>query len=208
VTTEDASRRRILLDEVVPAGKPWSGIVACGRHLRVVDLEGRQAVDFLCYNAHDSLERYHAPNTIKAAGSIFLTSGHALYSDVARPIFTIVADSFGGHDTIGGCCSAPSNEMLYGVKDCPGCRENFLAALSRHGMGRRDIVPNINFFMRVPVEPAGNAAIAVGVSQPGTFVELRAEMDALAVISNCPQIHNPCNDFNPTPIRVVIAERP
>ena len=131
-----------------------------------------------------------------------------LYSDVARPIFTIVEDSFGGHDTIGGCCSAASNEMLYGVKDCPGCRENFLAALSRHGMGRRDIVPNINFFMRVPVEPAGNAAIAVGVSQPGTFVELRAEMDALAVISNCPQIHNPCNDFNPTPIRVVIAERP
>ena len=208
MTTEDASRRRILLDEVVPAGKPWSGIVERGRHLRIVDLEGRQAVDFLCYSAHDSLERYHAPNTIKAAGSIFLTTGHVLYSDVARPIFTIVADSFGGHDTIGGCCSAPSNEMLYGVKDCPGCRENFLAALSRHGMGRRDIVPNINFFMRVPVEPAGNAAIAVGVSAPGTFVELRAEMDALAVISNCPQIHNPCNDFNPTPIRVVIAESP
>ena len=208
MTIEDAGRRRILLDEVVPAGKPWSGIVECGRHLRIVDLEGRQAVDFLCYNAHDSLERYHAPNTIKAAGSIFLTSGHVLYSDVARPIFTIVEDSFGGHDTIGGCCSGPSNAMLYGVKDCPGCRENFLAALARHGMGRRDIVPNINFFMRVPVEPAGNAAIAVGVSAPGTFVELRAEMDALAVISNCPQIHNPCNDFNPTPIRVVIAESP
>lgn len=206
MTAQDKSARRTLLDEVVPAGKPWSGIVKQGQLLRIVDLEGRQAVDFLCYNARDAEERYHAPNTIKASGTIFLTKGHVLYSDVARPIFTIVEDSFGGHDTIGGCCSAPSNEMLYGVKNCPGCRENFLAALARHGMGRRDIVPNINFFMRVPVAQAGDAAIALGASEPGTFVELRAEMDALAVISNCPQINNPCNDFNPTPIRVVIAE--
>ncbi|MFI5021569.1 MAG: DUF1989 domain-containing protein [Alphaproteobacteria bacterium] len=206
MTAQDKSVRNTLLDEVVPAGKPWSGIVKQGQLLRIVDLEGRQAVDFLCYNARDTEERYHAPNTIKASGTIFLTKGHVLYSDVARPIFTIVEDSFGGHDTIGGCCSAPSNEMLYGVKNCPGCRENFLAALARHGMGRRDIVPNINFFMRVPVGLAGEAAIAVGVSAPGTFVELRAEMEALAVISNCPQINNPCNDFNPTPIRVMIGE--
>ncbi|MGO8865787.1 MAG: DUF1989 domain-containing protein [Alphaproteobacteria bacterium] len=206
MTAQENSARRTLLDEVVPAGKPWSGIVKQGQLLRIVDLDGRQAVDFLCYNARDSEERYHAPNTIKASGTIFLTKGHVLYSDVARPIFTIVEDSFGGHDTIGGCCSAESNEMLYGVKNCPGCRENFLAALARHGMGRRDIVPNINFFMRVPVAQTGEAAIALGASEPGTFVELRAEMDALAVISNCPQINNPCNDFKPTPIRVVIGE--
>jgi len=205
VTAQENSARKTLVDEVVPAGKPWSGIVKQGQLLRIVDLEGRQAVDFLCYNAHDAEERYHAPNTIKASGTIFLTKGHVLYSDVARPIFTIVEDSFGGHDTIGGCCSAPSNEMLYGVKNCPGCRENFLAALARHGMGRRDIVPNINFFMRVPVAETGEAAIALGVSKPGAFVELRAEMDALAVISNCPQINNPCNDFNPTPIRVIVT---
>ena len=206
MTAQEKSARRTLLDEVVPAGKPWSGIVKQGQLLRIVDLEGRQAVDFLCYSAHDAEERYHAPNTIKASGTIFLTKGHVLYSDVARPIFTIVEDSFGGHDTIGGFCSAPSNEMLYGVKNCPGCRENFLAALAHHGMGRRDIVPNINFFMRVPVAQTGEAAIALGASERGTFVELRAEMDALAVISNCPQINNPCNDFNPTPIRVVIGE--
>ncbi|HYB57068.1 MAG TPA: DUF1989 domain-containing protein [Alphaproteobacteria bacterium] len=205
MTAQENSARKTLVDEVVPAGKPWSGIVKQGQLLRIVDLEGRQAVDFLCYNAHDAEERYHAPNTIKASGTIFLTKGHVLYSDVARPIFTIVEDSFGGHDTIGGCCSAPSNEMLYGVKNCPGCRENFLAALARHGMGRRDIVPNINFFMRVPVAKTGEAAIALGVSKPGAFVELRAEMDALAVISNCPQINNPCNDFNPTPIRVIVT---
>ena len=203
-----AQAGRILLDEIVPAGKPWSGIVERGGLLRIIDLEGRQAVDFLCYNEEEPLERYHAPNTIKAAGSIFLTKGHVLYSDVARPIFTIVEDSFGGHDTIGGCCSAPSNEMLYGVKDCPGCRENFLAALARHGLGRRDLVPNVNFFMRVPIEPEGNASIALGVSTPGCFVALRAEMRALAVISNCPQINNPCNDYNPTPIRIVITAPP
>jgi uncharacterized protein len=195
-----------MLDEIVAAGAPWSGTVCRGQVLRITDLEGQQAVDFLCYSAADPQERYHAPNTLKAAGSIFLTAGHKLYSDIARPIFTIIEDQFGGHDTIGGCCSAPSNQMLYGVANCPGCRENFLAALGRHGLGRRDIVPNINWFMRVPVEPDGGAAVALGVSPPGCQVALRAEMDALAVISNCPQINNPCNNFKPTPIRVQIID--
>lgn len=193
------------LDEIVPARAPWSGIVRAGEVFRIIDLEGRQAVDFLCYNAANVEERYHAPNTMKAAGTIFLTTGHKLYSDVASPLFTIIEDTFGGHDTIGGCCSAPSNEMLYGVRDCPGCRENFLAALGRHGLGRRDIVPNINWFMRVPVGDDGAAVIAAGVSAPGCQVALRAEMDALVVLSNCPQINNPCNGFNPTPIRIQIS---
>jgi uncharacterized protein len=191
-------------DVIVSAGAPWSGTVRMGEVLRITDLEGQQAVDFLCYNAVEPEERYHAPNTIKAAGTIFLTTGHKLYSDVARPIFTIIDDQFGGHDTIGGCCSAPSNKMLYGVDNCPGCRENFLAALSRHGLGRRDIVPNVNLFMRVPIEGDGRAAIALGVSRPGCQVALRADMDALAIISNCPQINNPCNNFKPTPIRVQV----
>jgi uncharacterized protein len=197
---------RVILDEIVPARMPWSGVVRKGQRLRIVDREGKQAVDFLCYNADEPDERFHAPNTIKAAGTISLTKGHTLYSDVARPIFTIVEDTYGSHDTIGGACSAPSNFLLYGVKDCPGCRENFLKALTNHGLGRRDIVPNVNFFMKVPVERSGNAAIARGDSLPGTFVELRAEMNALAVISNCPQINNPCNDYNPTSIQVVVTE--
>ena len=191
--------------EVIAAGGNWSGVVRQGQLLRITDLEGRQAVDFLCYSAADPAERYHAPNTMKAAGSIFLTTGHVLYSDVARPIFTILEDGFGGHDTIGGCCSAPSNRMLYGVENCPGCRENFLAALGRHGLGRRDIVPNVNLFMRVPVLADGSAAIAPGISQAGCRVALRAEMDALAVLSNCPQVNNPCNGFRPTPIAVEIT---
>jgi urea carboxylase-associated protein 1 len=199
----DASR--IILDEIVPARAPWGGTVMRGQRLRIIDSEGRQAVDFLCYNLHDREERYSAPNTIKAAGTISLTAGHTLYSDLARPIFKIVEDSYGSHDTIGGCCSAPSNLMLYGVPDCPGCRENFLAALAKFDMGRRDVVPNVNFFMRVPVERGGTAAIARGDSPAGSYVELEAAMDAIVAISNCPQINNPANDYNPTPIRVVIS---
>jgi urea carboxylase-associated protein 1 len=197
---------RVVLDQVIPARTEWSGIVKKGQHLRIIDSEGKQAVDFLCYNADDREERYFAPNTIKAAGTISLTKGHALYSDQAQPLFTIVEDTYGSHDTIGGACSAASNQMLYGVKDCPGCRENFLKALAPHGMGRRDVVPNINFFMRVPVEREGAAAIARGDSPPGSYVELRAEMDVLAVLSNCPQINNPANDYNPTSIQVIVTQ--
>jgi urea carboxylase-associated protein 1 len=200
------SSHRVVLEQTIPARAEWGGVIKKGQHLRIVDLEGRQAVDFLCYNADDREERYFAPNTIKASGTISLTKGHVLYSDQAQPLFTIVEDTYGSHDTIGGACSAVSNEMLYGVKECPGCRENFLKALAPYGMGRRDVVPNINFFMRVPVERKGEAAIARGDSSPGSYVELRAEMNVLAVISNCPQINNPCNDFNPTPIRVIISE--
>jgi hypothetical protein len=197
---------KIVLDQIIPPGAPWSGLVKKGQRLRIVDREGKQAVDFLCYNAKDRDERYFAPNTIKAAGTTSLTKGHILYSDQAQPLFTIVEDTYGSHDTIGGACSAPSNFMLYGVKDCPGCRENFLKGLAPFGMGRRDVVPNVNFFMRVPVERDGEATIARGDSAPGSYVELHAEMDVIAVISNCPQINNPCNDYNPTSIQIVVIE--
>ncbi len=201
---EAVAPERTLLDQVIAARMPWSSVIPAGRTLRIIDLAGSQAVDFLCYNARDPSERYNAPNTIKAAGTLLLTTGHRLYSDRAQALFTITGDSFGGHDTIGGCCSAPSNRLLYGVEDCPGCRENFLSALQPHGLGWRDIVPNVNFFMSVPVGSGGEAAIAPGRSRPGDHVDLRAETDVLAVISNCPQVNNPCNDFNPTPVRVIV----
>ena len=194
-------------DGVVPAGAPWAGRIRSGQSLRITDLKGRQAVDFLCYNANDIEERYSAPNTLKAAATLSLTTGHVLYSDLANPMFEIVDDTFGGHDTIGGCCSAPSNRMLYGVEDCPGCRENFLTALSAFGMTRRDIVPNVNFFMQVAISATGTAAIAPAVSAAGSYVELAAKMDLLVAISNCPQMNNPANGYNPTPIKVTISDR-
>ena len=199
----------VIVKEIIPAGAPWAGLVASGQRLRITDLEGRQGVDFLCYNAANPAERYHAPNTIKAARTLRLTAGHALMSDEARPLFTILADTLGYHDTIGGCCSAASNQTLYGVADCPGCRENFLAALARFGLDRRDIVPNVNFFCHLPVYDG--AALAERTFEPvpgevkgGHYVELRADMEALAVISNCPQTNNACNDGRPKPILVEI----
>ena len=187
--------RRIVSDEIIPARAPWAGRVKSGQFIKIVDLKGQQAVDFLCYKADDREERYSAPNTLKAAATLSLTTGHIFYSDLANPMPEIVSDTYGGHDTIGGCCSAPSNLMLYGVENCPGCRENFLTALATFGMGRRDIIPNVNFFMHVGITNGGHAAIEPANSVAGCYVELLARMDLLVAISNCPQINNPPMDI-------------
>ena len=194
----------VVEDRVIPAGQWWARVIPRGHTLRIVDLEGKQAVDFLCYNAADPEERYNAADTMKYAKTIFLTRGHGIYSDRGRRLFTIVEDTCGRHDTIGGCCSAESNEVRYGVKDSPSCRANFRQALAAFGLGPKDIVANLNFFMNVPVQADGTMGIVDGLSKAGDYVDLRAEMDVLTVISNCPQVHNPCNGFNPTPIRVVV----
>lgn len=194
-------------DRIIPPGGHWGAIVPRGHALRIVDLEGRQAVDFLCYNAARPEERYNAADTMKIAGSIFLTTGVSLYSGLGRKLFTIVDDTCGYHDTIGGGCSAESNAVRYGVRGTPNCRDNFLEALAPFGLGMKDIVANVNFFMYVPVGPDGTMAISDGRSKPGDHVELRADMDVLAVLSNCPQVHNPANAYRPTPIRVVVSER-
>ena len=199
----------IAFEQTVPAGQPWSAVVKRGQRLRIVDTEGDQGVDFLCYAAADPQERYHAANTLKKSGTLRLTKGHALYSDVARPLMTIVEDTSGFHDTIAGCCSAPSNEMLYGVKDAPGCRENFLHELAKYGLGRRDIVANLNFFCNVPVHDRNRLdalTFAKAPGKPGNYIELSADMDVIAVISNCPQVNNPCNSGKPTPIKVIVFD--
>jgi hypothetical protein len=195
----------VLEDTVVKPGGDWARVVRRGERLRIVDLEGKQAVDFLCYNAANPEERYNAADTMKYAGTIFLTTGHGVYSDMGRRLFTIVGDTCGRHDTIGGCCSAESNLLRYGKTGPANCRDTFLRALARFGLGRKDVVTNLNFFMNVPVEPGGAMALAEGFSKPGDHVELEAEMDTLAVISNCHQLYNPVNGFNPTPIRVIVS---
>ncbi len=199
-------RETAALDVVVPAGDPWSHVVRTGQTLRIVDLEGNQAVDTLFYVAADTGERYSAPETIRAQGNIFLTTGSVLRSSEGRAMLTIVADTCGRHDTSGGACSAESNTCRFGhdKQYMHNCRDSFLIALARHGMGKRDLVSNINFFMNVPVTDTGHLDIVDGVSRPGAYVEMRAELDVLAVISNCPQINNPCNGWNPTPIRVLL----
>ena len=195
----------VIEDSVIPARGHWSRVIEAGRMLRIIDLEGRQAVDFLCYNAHDFDDRYAAADTMKInPGGIFLTTGTVLYSVREHPIFTITADTCGYHDTIGGCCSNELNAFRYNAAPGLNCRDNFLAELADHGMGPRDMAANVNFFMYVPVAENGQMEMGPSISKPGDYVDLRAEMDALAVISNCPQINNPVNDFNPTPVRVIV----
>ena len=193
-----------VVDEVIPARAGWSRVISAGQVLRLTDLEGRQAVDFLCYNAADPEDRYAAADTMKINGSIFIGKGSVLYSVNCNPMFTVIEDSCGFHDTIGGCCSSALNRKRYGKPDDPNCRDNFLKQLARYGMGARDMVANLNFFMYVPVSADGAMDMGPSRSRPGDYVELRAEMDVLAVISNCPQMNNPVNDYRPTPVRATI----
>ncbi|MDZ7893661.1 MAG: urea carboxylase-associated family protein [Sphingobium sp.] len=197
----------IVHDVIVPARAPWLHHLAAGQTLRIVDLEGNQAVDFLLYAAGDDAERYSAQDTVAAQGNLFLREGTVLRSNEGRPMMTIVGSTVEYHDTIGGACSCESNTLRYGhhTKAEHACVENFLEANLREGRGKRDIVSNINFFMNVPVEPDGALGIVDGISAPGLTVDLRAEMDVIVVVSNCPQVNNPCNGFNPTPVRMIVA---
>jgi urea carboxylase-associated protein 1 len=185
MSDESDRRDRVVLDEIVPPGQPWGHVVRGGEVLRLIDLEGQQAVDFLCFDAADPSDRYSATNTIKVPGNIYIGTGTVLYSDRGTALFTIVADTCGRHDTIYGCCSEANNFLRYGVRGTPSCYANFRDILARFGLDERAIVSNLNFFMSVPVLPDGSAGVTDGVSSPGSLVELRAERDVLAVLSNC-----------------------
>jgi hypothetical protein len=199
-------------DEIVPAGEPWLHPLTRGQTLRILDLEGNQAVDTIFYNAHDPAERYSAVDTIRRQGNLYLTTGTRLYSSEGNVMLTITADTCGRHDTLGGACAAESNQVRYALdkRHMHNCRDSFLLALARAdlGMGKRDLTSNINFFMNVPVTPAGGLTFEDGLSSPGKYVELRAEMDVMVLISNCPQLNNPCNAYNPTPIRLLVWDAP
>lgn len=189
----------------MPARAGWSARIARGDMLRLIDLEGQQAIDFLCFNAENPSERYHAANTIKVPNNIYVGEGTVLRSSLARPMMTVVADTCGRHDTIFGCCSFEIDEVRYGKTNPESCQRNFERELAKHGVGPEHIVPNVNFFMYVPVGPDGAAGIVDALSKPGDYVDLRAEMDVLAVLSNCPEALNPATgDQGPTPIRATV----
>jgi urea carboxylase-associated protein 1 len=196
-----------IYDHVLPAGEGWLHPVRSGQTLRILDLEGNQAVDTLFYSASDFTERYSATETLKA-GAIYLTAGSRLMSSRGREMLTITADTCGRHDTLGGACSAESNAVRYALNKQPmhSCRDTFLKCLWQYdgGLTKRDLTANINFFMNVPVTPEGGLEFADGVSAPGKYVEMKAAMDVLCLISNCPQLNNPCNAYNPTPVRLLI----
>ncbi len=195
-------------DHTIPSGEGWMHAIKAGNTFRIVDLEGNQAVDTLFYNAADHSERYSAVDTIRAQSNIYLTTGTQLISTAGRALLTITADTCGRHDTLGGSCAAESNMVRYALekRHMHNCRDTFLKVIARFGgdFSKRDLTSNINFFMNVPVTPEGGLTFEDGISEAGKYVELRAEMDVICLISNCPQLNNPCNGFDPTPVRVLI----
>jgi hypothetical protein len=202
-------RNAAIYRKSVAAGDYWMHVVRHGETLRIVDLEGNQAADTLFFNADDPHERYSACDTIREQGNVYLGAGSALLSDLCRPLMTITADTVGRHDTLGGACATESNTVRYALekKSMHACRDSYLLAVvenEQYGLSKRDIAHNINFFMNVPVTADGGLTFADGVSGPGKYVEMRAEMNVIVLISNCPQLNNPCNAYNPTPIEVLI----
>ena len=197
--------------EIVPAGDYYMKVVKAGQTLRILDLEGNQAADTLFYNADDPSERYSAVDTIREQGNVYLTTGTRLLSSEQNLMLEITADTCGRHDTLGGACATESNTVRYALeKKCMhACRDSWMLAVAENeqfGMSKRDITHNINFFMNVPVTPDGGLTFEDGISEAGRYVEMRAEMDVIVLISNCPQLNNPCNAYNPTPVEVLVWE--
>lgn len=197
---------------VIPAGEPWMHEISRGQYFRIVDLGGNQAADTLFFNARDYSDRYSAQGTIQNQANLYLTTGTRLMSTGGTALLTIVADTCGRHDTLGGACANESNMVRYAIekRHMHACRSSFLKAVLEwgRGMDKRDIANNINFFMNVPVTPEGKLTFEDGISEPGKYVEMRAETDVIALISNCPQLNNPCNAYNPTPVEVLIWDGP
>jgi urea carboxylase-associated protein 1 len=195
-------------DTVVDAGDGWMYEIKAGQTFRIVDLEGNQAVDTIFFDAADPSDRYSAQDTIREQGGIYLTSGTKLLSLSGHTLLTITADTCGRHDTLGGACAAESNMVRYAIekRSMHNCRDTFMRQISHYGhdYSKRDVGQNINFFMNVPVTPEGGLTFEDGVSAPGKYVEMKAERDVVCLISNCPQLNNPCNAYNPTPVRLLI----
>ena len=200
----DAARQRT----VINSGDYFFQTMKEGETLRIVDLEGNQAADVLFFNAEDPSERYSMSDTLREQAAIYLTAGTILKTNLNRDLLEIVADTCGRHDTLGGACATESNTVRYDLekRGMHACRDSWMLAIGEReefGLSKEDIGHNINFFMNVPVTPEGGLKFADGISAPGKYVELKAKMDTLILISNCPQLNNPCNAYNPTPIEVV-----
>ena len=194
--------------EDVPAGEGWLHLIKKGQTFRILDLEGNQAVDTLFISAKDPSERYSVQQTVQRQANCLVGVGTKLYSNDDNPMLTVVADTCGDHDTLGSGCSAEGNVVRYTdrTRYMHSCRDTFVRTLQNFGMGKHDQVCNLNFFTKVILDDKGRLEFADGISGPGKYIELRAEMDVLFLLSDCAQLNNPCNDYNPTPIRMVVFD--
>jgi urea carboxylase-associated protein 1 len=209
ITPSSRDTSKAIYSHDIPAERPWSQVLKRGQTLRIIDSEGQQAVDALLYGFADPTERYSMQDTLRTQGSAYIELGTRLVSNKGRVMAHLSADSCGRHDSSAGCCSCESNAVRFGeaTKYQHACRENFILELSKYGLTKRDIVANLNFFMNVPIDPDGKFTVVDGISAPGNYVDITMDMDVIFVISNCPQVNNPCNGFNPTPIRVMIWDQ-
>lgn len=203
--------RQVVYEETVPAGDGWTYVLEVGQVLRIVDLEGNQAIDTLFYDADNLTDHYSALNTIQRQGNIYLTKGSVLVTELGKELVEIIADTVGRHDTLGGACSAQSNTVRYAhdTLSMHNCRDTFMLQLEKYdtAFSKRDLAPNVNFFMNVPVTSEGELSFADGISHPGYYVELKAINRTLVVISNCPQLNNPCNAYNPTSMQAIVYDK-
>ena len=192
-----------IYDKTILAGDGWMRRLAPGQILRIIDLEGNQAADTLFFDTENPDDHYSATATITAQKNIYLTTGSILRAESGKPLLEIIADTCGRHDTLGGSCSAQSNTVRYSHDKLHmhNCRDTFMLQLAKYGDKF-----TINFFMNVPVTADGGLKFADGISAPGRYVEMVSLCDTTVLISNCPQLNNPCNAYNPTPIRVIIWE--
>jgi len=212
ITPSSLQAEQAVRRDIVPAGDYYMKIVKAGQTLRILDLEGNQAADILFYSAQDPSERYSAMDTIREQGNIYLTTGTTLLSNDGNAMLQITADTCGRHDTLGGACATESNTVRYAIekKHMHACRDSWLLAVSenpQYGLSKRDITHNINFFMNVPVTSEGGLTFEDGISAAGKYVELTAKMDVIVLLSNCPQLNNPCNAYNPTAVEMLVWDK-
>jgi len=194
-------------DEVIPGGAYWSRVIKRGTTLRIIAPSGSRGVSVLCYNADNLIERYNAADTAKIQFNAFLKKGMLLYSDMGRVLFSITEDTCGLHDTLGGCSNLATNAK-YGEGDYKNSRDNFMLALTKRNMGKKDIMPNLNLFTRITVEPNGNLIWAEKTAKPGDYIDLRAEMNVLVVLSNCPHPLDSSPNYDPQPIQAIAWNSP
>jgi urea carboxylase-associated protein 2 len=208
--TEPNSQKSVV-EERLRGGQMWSRVLRRGQTLRLVDLEGGAAVAALFYNADELGERYNMPDTLKAQQIARLTQGFVLYSDMGRVLCSVVSDSVGWHDTITGHATRAQTAKKYGEGTYQALRndfyrntrDNFLVELGKYQLGKRDLVANLNFFVKVGVDAQG-ALSWQSQAKAGDHVELRAELNTLVVLSNTPHPLDPGKDYAPKPVGLLL----
>ncbi|MFA7074762.1 MAG: urea amidolyase associated protein UAAP2 [Endomicrobiaceae bacterium] len=204
------SEKDAVYNKTIGAGDGWFGYIKEGQVLRITDIKGNQAADSLFYDADAPQDHYSAVRTITKQKNIYLTTDTVLYAESGKELMKITADTCGRHDTLGGACSSQSNTVRYAHSKeyMHNCRDTFMKKISSDKKYlKRDLAPNINFFMNVPVTNDGHLCFADGLSSKGAYIEMTALCDVMFLLSNCPQMNNPCNAYNPTPVKVTVWDK-